>query len=155
LILGAGLVASAPEPQFDVLIRNGLIVDGSGAKAVRADLAITRNVIAQIGALDWGAARKVLDATGSVVAPGFIDVHTHADQLWKRPLAENFVRMGITSIVAGNCGSSSVDVGVAFDQIRRAGPSVNFATLVGHGSVRAAVMGSARRAPGPAEVAQM
>jgi N-acyl-D-amino-acid deacylase len=58
------------------------------------------------------------------VAPGFIDVHTHADDVAERPLAENFLRMGVTTIVAGNCGSSAVDVGEAFDKIRTAGVSM-------------------------------
>ena len=73
---------------------------------------------------------------GLVVAPGFIDVHTHADDLIDHPRAENFVRMGVTTIVAGNCGSSALDVGKALTAIEQAGASVNFATLIGHNTVR-------------------
>ena len=61
----------------------------------------------------------MIDATGLIVAPGFIDVHTHADDLADHPLAENFVRMGVTTIVAGNCGSSALDVGEALAHISR------------------------------------
>jgi N-acyl-D-amino-acid deacylase len=89
------------------------------------------------------------------VAPGFIDVHTHADDLAEKPAAENFVRMGVTTIVAGNCGSSAVDVAGALGQIRTSGASLNFATLVGHNSVRREVMGTERRPPTADELQRM
>ena len=98
---------------------------------------------------------EVLDVKGMAVAPGFIDVHTHADEVADRPLAENFIRMGVTSIVAGNCGGSAVDVAAALAKIRTTQVSVNYATLVGHNSVRAAVMGRERRAPTAAELEKM
>jgi N-acyl-D-amino-acid deacylase len=90
-----------------------------------------------------------------VVAPGFIDVHTHADDLASRPDAANFIRMGVTTIVAGNCGSSALDVAAAFERIAEAGPAVNFATLIGHNTVRIEVMGRAQRPPSPAELQRM
>ena len=108
---------------------------------------------------DWesvgGPARERLDARGLVVAPGFIDVHTHADDLAGRPHAENFVRMGVTSIVAGNCGSSALAVGEAFSRISETTAAVNFATLIGHNTVRSAVMGSSQRDPSLEELGRM
>ena len=91
-----------------------------------------------------GRARSI-DASGLVVAPGFIDVHTHADNLVDRPAAANFVRMGVTTIVAGNCGGSALDVGAALSALRERPAAVNFATLIGHNTVRSAVMGSENR----------
>ena len=151
----AVLLAPPPSPGFDLLLKNGTVVDGSGAPAFRADVGIRGGRIARVGDLKDASAKRVIDASGLVVAPGFIDVHTHADDLAKKPRAENFVRMGVTTLVAGNCGSSALDVGRAFAEIGKGGAAVNFATLIGHGTVREAVMGSERRAPTPAEMEKM
>jgi N-acyl-D-amino-acid deacylase len=148
-------VTSAPVPPLDILIRNGLVLDGTGRKARRADVGIRDGRIVLIGGAGKATAREVIDATGLIVAPGFIDVHTHADDIADKPAAENFVRMGVTTVVAGNCGSSPVQVGPAFEKIQKVGIAINFATLVGHNSVREAVMGNARRAPSPQELSRM
>lgn len=155
LLLAAAATPKPAEPPYDLLIRGGTVVDGSGAKAFRADVAVRDGRIVRVGDLHGARAAREIDAAGLVVAPGFLDVHTHADGLAERPRAENFLRMGVTTVVAGNCGSSPVEIGKALDQIRKAGPSINFATLVGHGSVRHEVMGDARRAPTPAELDRM
>lgn len=158
LLLALPLLATTPAPRYDLLIRGGHVIDGSGSPAVRADVAIRNGRIVRVSdfsGVPGRVAARVIDVTGLIVAPGFIDVHTHADDLAERPRAENFLRMGVTTVVAGNCGSSPVDVGPALDKIRKAGPSINFATLVGHGSVRHAVLGDARRAPTPAEMEKM
>jgi N-acyl-D-amino-acid deacylase len=151
----AALGASPLPPGYDLLIRNGTVVDGSGRPGFRADVAVHDGKIVRIGDLRDAAARRTIDAAGLVVAPGFIDVHTHADDLARLPWAENFLRMGVTTIVAGNCGSSPVDIGKELDEIRKARPSINFATLIGHGSVREAVMGKEQRASTPAELEKM
>ena len=143
------------QPRYDLLIAGGQVVDGTGAPARRADVAIRAGRIVEIGTLVKLYARDVIDATGLVVAPGFIDVHTHADDLIEQPRAENFVRMGVTTIVAGNCGSSSLDVGKALAAIEQAGASVNFATLIGHNTVRREVMGTANRNPTIPELDRM
>ena len=142
-------------PAYDFVIAGGRVVDGSGSPARLADVAVSKGRIALVGRVPSGSAREVIDAAGMVVSPGFIDVHTHADDLADRPLAENFVRMGVTSIVAGNCGSSAVDVGEALTRIRRVGAAVNFATLIGHNTVRQAVMGTAARIPTIPELDRM
>ncbi len=157
-LLAVWAVAAQTAPSYDLLIRNGTIVDGSGVPALRADVAVKDGRIARIGDLGDlkdAAAQRTIDASGLIVAPGFIDVHTHADDLASKPLAENFLRMGVTTIVAGNCGSSTLDVGKALAEIRRARPAVNFATLVGHGSIREAAMGREQLAPTPAELEKM
>jgi N-acyl-D-amino-acid deacylase len=143
------------EPRYDLVIIGGRLIDGSGAPARRADLAIAGGEIAAVGAIPRQDARDVIDATNLVIAPGFIDVHTHADDVVDQPRAENFVRMGVTTIVAGNCGGSALDVGEALTRIEQTGVSVNFATLVGHNTVRRAVMGSENRMPTLSELTRM
>ncbi len=159
LVLAAGGARSVPvgaqAARFDVLVVGGTVVDGTGAARHRADVGVRAGRVVEVGVLDGATATQVVDATGLIVAPGFIDVHTHADELADHPLAEHFARMGVTTVIAGNCGSSPVDLGAAFTRIKTTGAAVNFASFVGHNSVREAVMGTARRAPTAAELAKM
>ncbi len=155
LVIVAGTIGLRAQDPYDLIIRNGMVIDGSGRAGRRADVAIRKGTIVEIGRLGRAQARDTVDASGLIVAPGFIDVHTHADDLERKPLAENYVRMGVTSVVAGNCGSSTIDVAGTFSRIRQAGAAVNFATLVGHNSVRRAVMGAEGRAPTDEELDKM
>ncbi len=126
----------------DLLIKNGRIVDGSGNPWFYGDVAIRDGVIIAVGDVGDLTPRDVVDAEGLVIAPGFIDVHTHADtDLYKLPLAENFVRDGVTTIVTGNCGYGVKDVGEYFEKLRAAGVAPNVATLIGHNTVLRAVKG--------------
>jgi N-acyl-D-amino-acid deacylase len=149
------LLLALLNPGYDLLLRGGTVIDGSGAPAFRADVAIQGGKIIRIGDLSGAEAKRVIDASGLVVAPGFIDVHTHADELAENPRAENYLRMGVTTVVAGNCGASDLRIGEALSAIREAGPSINYATLIGHNTIREAVMGQERRAPTPAEMEKM
>jgi N-acyl-D-amino-acid deacylase len=158
LCLFAGALASIigiQPSRFDLVIVRGVVVDGSGAARRRADVGIKNGRIVAIGPLSRASAAETIDAADLVVAPGFVDVHTHADDLAEAPQAENFVRMGITSIVAGNCGTSALDVGEALSTIRQTGTSVNYGTLIGHNTVRRAVMGTENRDPSVSELARM
>ncbi len=141
--------------EFDLLIRGGRVVDGTGKPSFLADIAVKDGRIVAVGR-PAGSADKMIDATGLVVAPGFIDVHTHAEEIDELPLAENFVRMGVTTLVLGNCGTSTLDVDGFFQRLEATNISVNVATLIGHGSVRGKVMGgSFMRPPGAEEMEQM
>jgi N-acyl-D-aspartate/D-glutamate deacylase len=150
-----GGTGGARQPDYDVLIAGGTIVDGSGAPGRSADVAIRNGRIVATGRLDRASATQVLHVSGMVVTPGFIDVHTHADDIWDTPTAENFVRMGVTSVVAGNCGGSALDVADALQHAADVPASVNFATLIGHNTVRRAAMGTENRLPTIAELAKM
>src|SRR5262249_54409428 len=122
-------------PRFDTVIRHGRVVDGTGNPSFAADVAIENGRIAAIARITTDA-RLEIDARGLVVAPGFIDVHTHAEEIDELPLAENFLRMGVTTLVLGNCGMSTLDVGAFFSRLEATNFSPNVATLIGHGSVR-------------------
>lgn len=152
-VLVASLGSRAAE--YDLLIRNARIADGTGAPLFTGSIGVKAGRIAAIGAVA-GDATVTIDAAGRVAAPGFIDVHTHSERIPKLPAAENFIRMGVTTIVTGNCGSSRTDVARFFEEITAAHCALNVATLIGHGSVRRQAMGgSFSRAPTAAELAKM
>ena len=138
---------AAAQPQYELLLKGGRVIDAKNQISAVRDVAIKDGRIAAVGKVAKADARDQIDATGLIVAPGFIDVHTHADDLAQHPRAENFVRMGVTTIVAGNCGGSALDVGDALNEIRQAGASINFATLIGHNTVRIAAMMSGIATP--------
>ena len=142
-------------PRYDLVVAGGTVIDGTGRAGSVQDVAIKDGRITAIGRIPKSQAAEIIDASGLVVAPGFIDVHTHADNLASRPAAANFVRMGVTTIVAGNCGGSALDVAAALAALRDKPAALNFATLIGHNTVRSAVMGSENRAPRAADIARM
>ena len=154
-VLATLLPFSVHPAAYDVIIRHGRVVDGTGNPAFFADVGVKNGRIAAIGRISGGAKAEI-DARGLAVAPGFIDVHTHADDVATMPKAENFVRMGVTTIVAGNCGGSGLDMAKFFREIERANVAVNVATLVGHNTVRRKAMGGDfDRVPTPGELANM
>jgi N-acyl-D-amino-acid deacylase len=157
LLIFASLGGAAPlhAEIFDVIIRHGRVVDGSGNPAFFADVAVKDGRITEIGRVS-GSAKSEIDAKGLIVAPGFIDVHTHADEIGEMPLAENFVRMGVTTVVVGNCGGSALDVAKLFREVEATNVAINVATLIGHNTVRQKAMGgSFDRPPTPEELATM
>jgi N-acyl-D-amino-acid deacylase len=154
-LLFGRLPVDARTPVYDLLIINARIVDGSGNPWFRADVAIKDGRIARIGRVSAAAATRTIDARGQILAPGFIDVHTHVESIYSLPAAENFVRMGVTTLVTGNCGSSTTDVAEFLGRIKDKPLAVNLATLIAHGSVRRRVIGLEDRAPTPEELKQM
>lgn len=131
------------------------MVDGMGNPARFADVAIRNGRVAEIGK-NPGPGIHEIDAAGLIVAPGFVDVHTHAEDIRDLPLAENFVRMGVTTLVLGNCGSSIQDVGEFWRWIKTQGVAANIATLIGQGTIRSSIMGgSFMRPPSEGELNRM
>ncbi|MGH9802416.1 MAG: N-acyl-D-amino-acid deacylase family protein, partial [Blastocatellia bacterium] len=142
---------------FDLIVAGGRIVDGTGNPWFMADLAIKDGRIVEIGKFDLKRAARVIDASGLIVAPGFIDVHTHIESgITEFPAAENFLRMGVTSVVTGNCGGSTLNLGEWFSRLEKLEVSINVASLVGHNTVRRAGMnGDFDRPPATEELQKM
>jgi N-acyl-D-amino-acid deacylase len=140
----------------DILIRNGKIIDGTGNNWFYADVAIKNGKILKIGRGLTLTATKTIDAKGMIVAPGFIDVHTHleGDEV-RDPKATSFIMDGVTTCITGNCGSSNTDISKYLHWVDSLKLSINVASLVGHNDVRKSVMGRANRDATPSELQQM
>lgn len=165
-LAGTGTLGSCvrSRSQFDTIIRDGMIYDGSGRAAVRGDLGIRDGRIAAIGQRLGDSADTIIDAKGMAVSPGFIDIHSHTDtNLLLAPKGDSRIWQGITSEVGGNCGDSPFiysdevwaekkgtercgfpawrDVDGFYDTLRQSGIGINYCSLAGHGNIREAVVG--------------
>jgi len=167
---------------FDLIICNGRVIDGTGSPWMHTDIGTEGERITAMGCLDEADARDVIDAGGHIVCPGIVDLHSHSDwTLASYPQAESTLRQGVTTEVVGNCGLSVYPVNdlnhnrvenllwktsdapaptwqtIAgwFDAVQDARPATNVAALVGHGTLRAAVIGGASRNTTPDEVTNM
>ena len=142
--------------QFDYLVTRCRIIDGTGNPWFRADVGIREGRIAAIGDLSRTDAQQILDGRDRILAPGFIDVHTHIENgIETNPRADNFLLDGVTTVITGNCGASRIDLDSWFAELQSLGLGINVATLVGHNSVRRQVMGLADRAASGEEMQQM
>jgi N-acyl-D-amino-acid deacylase len=128
--------------QYDVLILNGKIIDGTGNSWYYGDVAVKDGKIAAIGKLNNITAPKVIDAKGLIVAPGFIDVHGHIEGgVFENPTADNYIYDGVTTVITGNCGGSAESIQQFFQRLDSIKTSINIGTLVGHNTVRRQAMG--------------
>lgn len=167
--------------EFDVLFKGALIFNGLKEEGFEADVAIRGDSIVAVGQIDERRSRRVIDGRSLVLCPGFIDIHDHTDvQLLVNPKAESHAHQGITTLVSGNCGSSPFPlIGSIFEKekenlrqlyhldltwqdirgflqrLEEHGLALNYATLAGHGTIRAAVMGEDNRPPTQEEMSQM
>ncbi len=168
---------------LDILIKNGIIVDGVGTPAFHADIAIKDGKIEKIGFLGEPGAKTVIDATGQYVAPGFIDINNASDRHWalfSHPNMESYLYQGVTTVIGGNCGSSLAPLTTGnviasiqkwadikqinvnwltlsdfFAEIKRKKLLLNFGTLVGHATLRRGIVGDEFRELTEQELAQM
>jgi N-acyl-D-amino-acid deacylase len=166
---------------IDLLIAGGTVYDGTGGSPFRGDVGIASGTIRAIGKISRSRATTVIEAEGLAVSPGFIDVHEHTDtNILVNPRAESMVRQGVTTQVSGNCGGSPFpltdesfmrmretlatehgldvswrDIRGFFNRIEESKTALNYATFVGHGTIRAAAMGFGDRAASAAELERM
>jgi dihydroorotase/N-acyl-D-amino-acid deacylase len=154
LLTGSGL--RAQRAPFDILIRGARVVDGSGSPWFYADIGVRGDTIAEVGDLGNASSAVTIDGRGMVAAPGFIDIHSHGRRgIAQVPTAENYLREGVTTIVEGPDGSSPLPIADFLGGIRKTPISVNFATFIGQGSIRQAVIGSINRRATPEELDRM
>ena len=167
IIVFLAVVAAQPTPRYDLLIKNGRVMDGTGNPWFPADVAVQNGRIAAIGKLGDAQAARVVDATGKFVTPGFIDIHSHADDgsgprgglRDENPIrrsAPNLVSQGITTVVVNQDGRSPWPLTDQRAQLEKNGIGPNAMLLVGHGTVRRRVMGEDVQRPArPEEIARM
>lgn len=168
--------------ELDLIIRKATIVDGSGGPPFKADVGIKGETIRLIGDLSGETAESVINAEGLILTPGFIDMHNHSDvSIFELPSADNYIMQGVTSIVVGNCGYSAAplteinraeylreiktvhpEVNVTWNTfeeylsaLNKLRPSLNVIPLVGHGTVRSAVLGFSEVRPSERDLEQM
>jgi len=141
---------------FDIVIKGGTVLDGSGSQAVRADIGIRDGKITAIGNLKNSNSSRMIDATDLIVSPGFIDSHTHIESIMKFPGAQNHIRQGVTTVVGGIDGGGPWPFGKYLDSLDlhyELGPNVAY--LTGHNTIRNRVMGNENRHPTPEELDTM
>lgn len=153
------LLAAAEGPvEADVVIRGATLYDGSGKAGEVGDLALKGERIVAVGRFTVKGEPKVIDGTGLIAAPGFIDLHTHSDRALTQPATRSnlcYLLQGVTTVVTGNCGSGPTDVAGFFRSLERGGIGSNVIHQVPHNDVRRAVMRNANRAPTPEELKKM
>jgi N-acyl-D-amino-acid deacylase len=156
LLCSFAFVATAQAQTADLILQNGRILDGTGNSWYKSNIAITNGKIMAIGKLNGWSATQTIDVQNQIIAPGFIDVHTHIEgEEKKNPFAENFILDGVTTVVTGNCGLGQTNISRYFSMLDSLQTSINVATLIGHNDVRKAAMGSANRLPSESEMLRM
>jgi N-acyl-D-amino-acid deacylase len=146
------------QTDFDLVLRGGNLLDGTGRPAVRADLGIRGERIAAIGDLTVRSAGRTLDVSGLTVSPGFIDVHAHSeDELLINPKAESKIRQGVTTEILGMDGDSYPPdrFSVELSRLEKAGVALNVGSFVGQGTVRGLVLSMSDRTPNDDELGRM
>ncbi len=143
-------------PAYDLILRGGRIIDGTASPWYQADLAIKGDTIVRMATSIAEPATRVIDVKGLVVAPGFIDIHTHARRgIFEVPTADNYLRQGVTTLIEGPDGSSPIPIGPFLSKVQALRITPNFAMFIGQGTVRSEVMGEVDRPATKAELDQM
>src|SRR5215472_16034830 len=155
-LLIASVALAQNSAPYDILITGGKIVDGSGNPWFRGDIAIRGDSIVAVGPIPRAPAKVTLDASGLVVAPGFMDIHSHGRRgIFETPTAANYLHEGVTSLVEGPDGSSPIPLAPFLDRVAKTPISINFASMAGQGTIREQVIGLANRKATPEEIEKM
>lgn len=149
------LLSCNPQPEFDLVILNATIYDGSGAEGYQADLGIKGDKIVSIGDLQKNRAVETIDASGLAVAPGFIDMHTHLEPIKELPTMESLVRQGVTFSLGGPDGGGPWPFGDYLASLDTFPLGLNVGYLVGHNIIREEIMGNEDREPSQEELNQL
>jgi N-acyl-D-amino-acid deacylase len=158
MVFLAVLLPTAEPVEADFVLRGATLIDGTGSPGVVGDLAIKGDRIVALGRFDVRGQPRRIDATGLVVAPGFIDLHTHSDSTLQQAATRNnlnYLWQGVTTVVTGNCGAGPVDVAAYYRTLEKGGVGSNVLHQVPHNDVRRAVMKNADRAPTADELKRM
>src|ERR1043166_1401837 len=156
LIVVFGLQPVAQNAPYDLLLRNGVIVDGTGSPWYRGDISIRGDTIVRIAPSINEPASRIIDVGNQVIAPGFIDIHTHARRgIFDVPTADNYIREGVTTVIEGPDGSSPVPLARFLAKLEQLKRSINIGSFIGQGSVRSAVIGDVNRKPTAQELDKM
>ena len=156
LIIIFSFCISCSNNEFDIVILNGTVINGSGEGRYEADIGIINDRIARIGDLSKSKSLHVVNAKNLIVAPGFIDSHTHAIRgIFDVPTAESSLLQGVTTLTDGNDGTSPFPIKDHYKKIENTRISPNWAVFVGQGTIRQEVMGLENRDPTAAELSKM
>lgn len=145
-------------PRADIVLTGGRVIDGSNTPAFRADVAIADDRIVAVGTFPLDDKAVKIDVSGLIVAPGFIDLHTHSDATLVKPKTRsnlNYLMQGATTVVTGNCGFGPASIAEYFRTIERQGVGTNVIHLIPHGTVRATVLGNDPHRPTEIDLARM
>lgn len=175
-LAGPRIWGESPVYNYDVVIKNGTVIDGFKDYGYKADVGISGELIKTVGNLKQARGKVIIDASGRIVSPGFIDIHTHTDFApFRNTKAESKVRQGVTTELTGNCGSSAfpvkptnqdeekentlkidwTDLAGYHSRLEKNKFAINHATLIGHGTLRSNVMGDKMRQPSAQELDKM
>lgn len=155
ILLAVLLMSCNDKGHYDIIIKNGAVIDGTGSHGMKTDLGITGDQIVRMTNLSEATADQVIDATDRIVSPGFVDIHAHLEPIFRLNTCESHLRQGITTALGGPDGRGPNPFGEYVDSLAAKGVGMNVGFLCGHNSIRAEVMELENRDPTAEELEQM
>ncbi len=155
LVLAIAVFSCGPVENYDIIISNGTVYDGTEALPQRTNIAINGDQIVKIGNLGRAQATRTIDASGMAISPGFIDMHTHVESILREPVGESAIKQGVTTALGGPDGGGPYPLRDYMDTLSKRDLGMNMAYLVGHNTIRRHAMGLENRAPTSEELQNM